>query len=296
MLSGRGTEGRTTARPSRPRRTARYSFEATCLPRSNVDCRRTSGQYIELDAGRSQTVLRCTIDHRRGRLHQVVHDHCSLVPDRPRDVVTVEIPFDADLLDRLMEAADEELAIGTEQGFPLWRALGTLHIGSAMLLQGRQVEAIPMLLKGLSQFRATGAEIRIPCYLGIVGHALTQDGRFGEAHEALDEALAVADKNDDRTHEAELHRLKGELNLAETSNQTAAQECFRVAIETARRQGSRAWQLRATTSLARLWQQQDRNAEAYKELAAVYGTYTEGFTTRDLIEARALLEELARSA
>jgi len=200
------------------------------------------------------------------------------------------------LEDRLMEAADEELAIGTEQGFPLWRALGTLHIGSAMLLQGRRVEAIPMLLKGLSGFRATGAEIRIPCYLGIVGHALTQDGRFGEAHEALDEALAVADKNDDRTHEAELHRLKGELNLAETSNQTAAQECFRVAIETARRQGSRAWQLRATTSLARLWQQQDRNAEAYKELAAVYGTYTEGFTTRDLIEARALLEELARSA
>jgi class 3 adenylate cyclase/tetratricopeptide (TPR) repeat protein len=199
------------------------------------------------------------------------------------------------LADRLMEAADEELAIGTEQGFPLWRALGTLHIGSAMLLQGRRVEAIPILLKGLSGFRATGAEIRIPCYLGIVGHALTQDGRFGEAHEALDEALAVADKNDDRTHEAELHRLKGELNLAETSNQTAAQECFRMAIETARRQGSRAWQLRATTSLARLWQQQGRKAEAYKELAAVYGTYTEGFTTRDLIEARALLEELARS-
>ena len=192
----------------------------------------------------------------------------------------------------LMKAAEEELAIGTEQGFPLWHALGTLHIGGAMLLQGRRAEAIALLQKGLSAFKATGAEIRIPGYLGMIGHALTQDGRFKEALEALDEGLAVAEKNDNRTHEAELHRLQGELHLADTNNQTAAEECFRMAIETARRQGSTAWELRATTSLARLWQQQGRKAEAREALAAVYGKYTEGFATPDLVEARELLGEL----
>jgi predicted ATPase len=193
----------------------------------------------------------------------------------------------------LMEAAEEELAIGAEQGFPLWHALGTLHIGGAMLLQGRRAEAINLLQKGLSAFKATGAEIRIPGYLGMIGHALTQDGCFKEADEALDEGLAVAEKNDNRTHEAELHRLKGELHLAETNHQGAAEECFRIAIDTARRQGSRAWELRSTTSLARLWQQQGRKTEAREALAAVYGKYTEGFTTPDLVESRALLEVLA---
>jgi predicted ATPase len=192
----------------------------------------------------------------------------------------------------VLEAAGEEIAIGREQGFPLWHALGVLHTGAGMLLQGRRAEAIPLLLKGLSAFKATGAEIRIPCYLGIIGHAFTLDARFQEAHEVLNEGLAVAEKNDNRTHEAELHRLKGELHLAETNNQTAAEECFRTAIEIARRHASRAWELRATTSLARLWQQQGRKTEAHEALAAVYATFTEGFTTPDLVECRALLNEL----
>ena len=88
----------------------------------------------------------------------------------------------------------------------------------------------------------------------MVGEAYTQAGRFKEAHEALNEGLAIAEKNDNRTQEAELHRLKGELHLAETNDHAAAEECFRTAIETARRQQSKAWELRATTSLARLWQ------------------------------------------
>ena len=82
--------------------------------------------------------------------------------------------------------------------------------------------------------------------------------------------------------------------LAESPDQTAAAEdCFRQAIETARRQQSKAWELRATMSLARLWQRQGRRDEARAALAAVYGTYTEGFTTPDLVEAGALLEALA---
>ena len=185
------------------------------------------------------------------------------------------------------------MAIATEQGFPLWHALGTLHKGAGMLLQGRREEALPVLLKGLHAFRATGAEVRVPSYLGMLGDAYTQAGRFEDAHKALNEGLAVAEKNDDRCHEAELHRLKGELFLAEANDEAAAEERFHTAIETARRQQSKGWELRATMSLARLWQRQGRRDEARAALAAVYGTYTEGFTTPDLVDARVLLESLA---
>ena len=154
----------------------------------------------------------------------------------------------------MQAAAAEEIALGTEQGFQLWQALGTLHSGAGMLLQGRRDAALPLLLNGLSAFRSTGAEVRVPSYLGMLGDAYTQCDRFADAHQALDEGLAVAEKNDDRAHEAELHRLKGELLLAESPDSAApAEVCFQRAIETARRQQSRAWELRAVMSLARLW-------------------------------------------
>ena len=71
-------------------------------------------------------------------------------------------------------AAEEEMAIATEQGFPFWHALGTLHKGAGLLLQGRREEALPLLLKGFGAFRATGAEVRVPSYLGMLGDAYTQ--------------------------------------------------------------------------------------------------------------------------
>ena len=192
--------------------------------------------------------------------------------------------------------AEEEMAIATEQGFPFWHALGTLHKGAGLLLQGGRAreESLPVLVNGFGAFRATGAELRIPAYLGLLGDAYTQSARFDDARQALDKGLAVAEKNDDRCHEAELYRLKGELLLAESSDEgTAAEGCFRQAIETARRQQSRAWELRATMSLARLWQRQARREEARAALAAVYATYTEGFATPDLVDATTLLKKLA---
>jgi predicted ATPase len=163
-----------------------------------------------------------------------------------------------------------------------------------MLLLGRREEALSLLLKGFSAFRATGAAVRVPSYLSMLGDAYTQCARFEDAHKALNEGLEVAEKNDDRCHEAELHRLKGELLLAESPDQfPAAEDCFRRATETALRQGSKGWELRATMSLARLWQRLGRRDDAHAALAAVYSTYTEGFTTPDLMEAAALLEALA---
>jgi predicted ATPase len=191
-------------------------------------------------------------------------------------------------------AGEEETAIATEQGFPLWHALGTLHKAAGLLLQGRSQEALPLLLKGLNAFRATGAGVRVPYYIGMLGDAYTRAGRFEDAFQAFNEALAIAERNDDRFHEAELHRLKGELLLAESPDQAAAAEgCFQQALATALRQQSKAWELRAATSLARLWQRQGRRDEARAALASVYSTFTEGFTTPDLVDAKALLDSLA---
>jgi serine/threonine protein kinase/tetratricopeptide (TPR) repeat protein len=198
------------------------------------------------------------------------------------------------LATEVQTAAEEELTLGAEQGFQLWHALGTLHKGAGMLLRGRRDESLPLLLQGFHDFRATGAEVRTPTYLAILGDGYMQCARFKEAHAALNEGLAVAEENDDRCHEAELQRLQGELVLAESPDQAGAAEvCFRQAIDTACRQQSRAWQLRAATSLARLWQRQGRRDEARDALAAIYGTYTEGFTTPDLVDAAALLESLS---
>src|SRR5262249_20271661 len=139
--------------------------------------------------------------------------------------------------------------------------------------------------------RAIGAGLALPYYLSILGEACTQEGLFEEARQALAEGLALAEKNDDRFQEAELHRLKGELLLASSGDRPGAEACFRRGIARARSQGSRAGQLRATMSLARLWQRQGRRNEARTALAAVHGTWTEGFTTPDLVDAAALLCE-----
>ena len=117
---------------------------------------------------------------------------------------------------------------------------------------------------------------------------------------ALSEALAVAEKNKERWWEADLYRLKGELTLQQsrasqdrsedTSPQTEAEECFLRAIAIAQHKQAKSLELRATMNLARLWQQQGKTAEAHQMLSAVYNWFTEGFDTKDLQEAKALLE------
>jgi tetratricopeptide (TPR) repeat protein len=190
-------------------------------------------------------------------------------------------------------AAEEEITIAVAQRFDLWQATGTFFRGSGMFLQGKRDEAEPILRRAVDAFRTGGSELTLPCQLSVLGDACIQAGRYVEARKTLDEALAIAEKTDERCQEAELHRLKGELLLAESRDEAAAAECFHRAIETARRQRSRAWELRSTMSMARLWERQGRRAEARQALAAIYGSYTEGLTTPDLVDAKALLDTLA---
>jgi serine/threonine protein kinase/class 3 adenylate cyclase/predicted ATPase len=194
---------------------------------------------------------------------------------------------------KLRACAEDQIRIAAEQGFAWWHAMGLLYKAGAMVLEGRPEEALSPFQKGLDGYRATGSVMALPHYLSMLVDAYTQAGRFEEAHRALNEALTLAEKNDDRFHQAELYRLNGELMLAESADETRAESCFRQAIETARRQQSKGWELRGTISLARLWRRHGRRDEARAALAAIYGTYTEGFTTPDLVDAAALLEALA---
>jgi predicted ATPase len=204
------------------------------------------------------------------------------------------------------EWAEALLALSTEQGFSDWLAMGTMLRGWALAEQGQPEEGITQLGQGLAAYRATGAEVYRPYWLALLAEAYGKVGQTEEGLTVLAEALAAAHKTGGRHHEAELYRLKGELSLqsrqVEGRSQTSqgksevekeAEECFGQAIEIARRQSAKSFELRAVLSLSRLWQRQGKKDEARQMLAEIYGWFTEGFDTPDLQEAKALLTELS---
>jgi predicted ATPase len=138
-------------------------------------------------------------------------------------------------------------------------------------------------------------ELTWPGCLCLLAEAYIAGARFDEALDASTEALTLAKEKGVRVYDAELQRLKGDLLLSQDeSNFAEAQNCFELAIDVARHQGAKSYELRATTSLARLFATQGRRDEARAMLAEIYGWFTEGFDTADLKEAKALLEQLSR--
>jgi len=139
-----------------------------------------------------------------------------------------------------------------------------------------------------------GIEAGLPYWLAMLAEAYGRTGQVEAEMCVLAEALALVDTTEEHWWEAELHRLKGELLLAlSTDNAAEAEPCFHQALAIARRQQAKSLELRAATSLSQLWQQHGKRAAAHQLLAEVYGWFTEGFDTADLQEAKALLEELA---
>ncbi|HWO01779.1 MAG TPA: hypothetical protein VNS63_21170, partial [Blastocatellia bacterium] len=196
--------------------------------------------------------------------------------------------------DEAQAAGNEQIDIATEQGFAFWHATGSIYRAAGLVLQGDLEGGLPKLVEGLESYRATGAELALPYYLSLLVDGYTRAGNLKEALTALDEALSIAEKNDDRFAEPELHRLRGELLLAEAYDQfDEAEDAFKRAIETARRQQSKAWELRATMSMARLWKERGRGTEARECLTIACAHYAEGWTTPDLSDAKALLETLS---
>ncbi len=148
--------------------------------------------------------------------------------------------------------------------------------------------------QGLTAWHATGAEVLRPYGLALLAEAHSRMGQHEDGLTLLAEALAVTNVTEEHRWEAELHRVKGELLLAqETDNAMEAETCFHQALDIARHQQAKSWELRAATSLARLWQQQDKLQDAHDLLAPVYEWFTEGFDTADLQEAQGLLNELS---
>lgn len=192
------------------------------------------------------------------------------------------------------EYAEASIALSTRLGFKFFLEMGTILQGWALVIQGQVEEGVAQIRRGLAAWRATGAELYWPYWLALLAEGYGRLGQTEEGLTTLTEALNTAHKNGERFYEAELYRLKGELLLAlSQENQSEAETCFHKAIEVARWQSAKSLELRVVMSLSRLWQRQGKKEEARKILSEIYGWFTEGFDTRDLKEARGLIQELS---
>jgi predicted ATPase len=193
-----------------------------------------------------------------------------------------------------LECAEAAMSLAMEQGFPLWVAVGTMLCGWALTQQGQARAGVAQIHQGLLTLRATGAEVLQPYLLALLAdaHGMLREPEAGVM--VLAEALTRVDTTGERWYESEIYRLKGEFLLQLPSdNQAEAESCFFHALDVARHQQAKSLELRAATSLARLWQQPGKRQEAYDLLAPVYNWFTEGFDTADLRNAKTLLDALA---
>lgn len=223
--------------------------------------------------------------------------------------------------------AEEMLALASEQEFAFWGGTARVHRGWALVEQGQREEGLAQIKDGLATLHAqgSGGEMERPTLYAALAEAYEQVNQTTEGLSVLAEALASVEKTGSCYYEAEVHRLKGELLLAQKSaeqgggskeqktksekqgvrseeqnsealdpnSHAEAEACFLKAIEVAKRQQARSLELRATVSLARLWQAQGKRSEAHHRLSAIYNWFTEGFDTKDLQEAKTLLDELS---
>ena len=197
------------------------------------------------------------------------------------------------------EKSEALISLANDQGITLWRAQGTIMKGTALVRQGESLEeGVAQIRQGLSILWAAGFRIAHSVYLAFLAEAC---GRMAQAEEGLTvvaEALALVRRTGECHYEPELYRLQGELTLQSqgpgcpSTVEEKAEHCFHQAIAVARTQHAKSWELRAATSLARLWHRQGKKDPARQLLGDIYAWFTEGFDTHDLREAKALLEEL----
>jgi DNA-binding SARP family transcriptional activator/class 3 adenylate cyclase/predicted ATPase len=185
------------------------------------------------------------------------------------------------------------LRLSAERGFTLFSALGTSLHGWALAQLGRVEEGIVQLQEGIASWRAIGGAAMLPTQLLYLAEAYGRAGQVNLALETLEDASQLIARTGERCYEAEVYRLQGEMHVLRAPGEVEPEACFQRAIGVARRQDAKSWELRASTSLARLWRAQGKRAEAREALQGVYGRFSEGFGDPDLQEARALLTALA---
>jgi len=195
------------------------------------------------------------------------------------------------------ERAGEVIALSEAQGFPLWLGVGRAFHAAARVAAG-ETGAAADLLTGLALTAEMGFQAGAPAIFALLGEAYMAAGQVDEARGAVEAGIAIASTGQQYT-DSELHRLQGEIVLKTVDSQESrvdspqtAEECFLRALDIARGQEAKSPELRAATSLARLWRDQGKRDAARALLAPLYAWFTEGFDTRDLQAAKALLEEL----
>ena len=191
----------------------------------------------------------------------------------------------------LDERAGELATMAGEQGFLLWRGMGTVYRGWIKVINGDVGEGISLMREGSAAYRATGAVAWVPYQIALLARACEVAGQIEEAVDLLGDSLQIVDRTGERWLAAELHRHKGQLLLRQGRTE-AAEKLYRKALGIAREQEAKLWELHTAVSLARLRRDQGRCCEARKLLAPVYGWFTEGFDTPDLKTAKALLDSL----
>jgi class 3 adenylate cyclase/predicted ATPase len=189
---------------------------------------------------------------------------------------------------------DEYVTLADEKGTTYWKALGTTNQGQLFALSGEVSVAVQTIIAGMTAQRSTGATAFFPWRLADLARAYVDLGQFDDARRCVDEAITAVKSTKERWFEAELNRVAGEIALKSPEPDAAKAEAyFECALFVARQQQAKFWELRASISLARLWRDQGKAQRARKLLVSVYEWFTEGFDTRDLKEAKALLNELA---
>jgi len=235
------------------------------------------------------------IDQGRSRVDEALSDARSL--DHPFTVAFVlskvcAVEAAAGLPHDARRHAEELVALSNEHGFPLWLGLGLLQHGRSLMAIGQAQDGLVLLAKGLSVLRGAGAVVHTPRMLCYLAEAHAKVGHLQEGQQCLAEAAQLIEMTQERSGEAELHRLQGDMMNAR-GDQAAAEQNYHRALAVAERQSAKTLGLRAAISLAHLWFEQGKRTEARDLFAPVYDSFTEGFDTPVLREARALLEQLA---
>ena len=189
---------------------------------------------------------------------------------------------------------DELIALADEKGSLFWKAYCTSIQGCLFALTGKASDAVQTINAGIAACRSTGASVLTPFSLSYLAKAYAELGQFDDAWRYIADAKRTVETTGERWCEAEVYHVNGEIaSMSPEQDVPQAETHFQCALAVARQQQAKSWELRAAMSLARLWRDQGKVQEARELLAPVYGWFTEGFDTRDLKEAKALLEELA---
>jgi predicted ATPase/DNA-binding winged helix-turn-helix (wHTH) protein len=193
--------------------------------------------------------------------------------------------------------AEQLLVLARAQSFPFWELGATSLLGWVAVQQGRGEQVLEQLRQSSTR-QAIGAALRVPYYQARLAEAYSKLGRVEEGLPAIERARQTMEQTEERWWEAEIHRLRGELLLqrsttasAQPEDHKSAEASFLEALAVARRQQAKSLELRAATSLSRLWRGQGKHATARQQLLSVYNWFTEGFATADLQEAKTLVEE-----